>query len=84
MSMINFGTKNALINFSNKCYEYGGSQCLTKRELTIGGYESACLADLVASFLLTKTVKLFKKTSVYKGIYPDDGLIVFKGLWSGK
>ena len=46
--------------------------------LTIGGYESAFLADLVASYLFEKAKPIFCPT-IYHGIYQDDGLVVFKG-----
>ena len=50
--MIGFGMKNTLVSFIDKYYEYGGEMEDEKRGLTIGGYESAWLADLVAAYLL--------------------------------
>ena len=44
----------------------------------IGGYESAFLADLVASYLFDKSSPIFRPT-IYHGIYQYDGLVVFKG-----
>ena len=41
-------------------------------------YESAFLADLVASYLFEKASPIFRPT-IYHGIYRDDGLVVFKG-----
>ena len=52
LKMIKFGMGNTLLNFAGKYYEYGGSSNINERGLTIGGYESAWLADLVASYLL--------------------------------
>ena len=52
LKMIEFGMGNTLITFKDRYYEYGGSTNIEERGLTIGGYESAWLADLVASFLL--------------------------------
>jgi hypothetical protein len=49
--------------------------------LTIGGYESAWLADLVAAFVLENTAKLFDET-IYDGIYIDDGLVILDGVKS--
>ena len=46
--------------------------------LAIGGYASAFLADLVASYLFEKCNNQFKEV-LWKGIYRDDGLLVFKG-----
>ena len=51
------------------------------RGLTIGGYESAWLADLAMAFLLeTINQNKFNKTK-YFGIYCDDGIAVFPGMW---
>ena len=52
LRMIKFGMGNTLLNFAGKYYEYGGSNETNERGLTIGGYDSAWLADLVASYLL--------------------------------
>ena len=49
-----------------------------KKGLAIIGYESAFLADLVASYLFVKCSNQFKEV-LWKGIYRDDGLLVFKG-----
>jgi len=77
LKMIGFGMGNTLITFKDKYYEYGGSTNIEERGLTIGGYESAWLADLVASFLLENSQDLFEQTSKYHGIYRDDGIIFF-------
>ena len=37
---------------SYKYYEYDGDQEINNKGLTIGGYESAWLADLVAAYVL--------------------------------
>ena len=44
----------------------------------MGGYESAFLANLVASYLFEKAKAHFYPT-IYHGIYRDDRLVVFKG-----
>jgi hypothetical protein len=49
--------------------------------LTIGGYESAWLADLVAAFVLENTAELFDET-IYDRIYRDDGLVILDGVKS--
>ena len=51
--------------------------------LAIGGYESAFLANLVASYLFEEA-KYFLNPATYHGIYQDDGLVVFKGKKSAK
>ena len=72
---------NTLITFRDQYYEYGGSVDPKKRGLTIGGYESAWLEDLVAAYLQEKTNDLFSETTQYHGIYRGYGLVVFKGKW---
>ena len=82
LNLIQFGMSNTLITFKDEYYEHGGSCDPTKRGLTIGGYESAWLANLVAAWILENNEKLFRRTSLYHGIYRDDGLIIFKDKWT--
>jgi hypothetical protein len=49
--------------------------------LTIGGYESAWLADLVGAYLLDNTQHLFQET-LFHGFYRDDGFAVFNNTYS--
>ena len=44
----------------------------------MGGYESAFLADLIASYLFEKYKALLNPTT-YHDIYQYDGLVMFKG-----
>ena len=83
LEMVKFGMSNTLVSFIDKFYEYDGDLDDEERGLTIGGYESAWLADLVASYILEKTKKMFHKTK-YHGIYRDDGFVVFNGVVSKK
>lgn len=78
LEMIKFGMGNTLLMFMDKYYEYAGDEETDERGLMIGGYESAWLADLVAGYVLECTSDHFKKTKL-KGIYRDDGLVVFDG-----
>eukprot|EP00957_Ditylum_brightwellii_P020890 1575505-Ditylum_brightwellii.AAC.1 len=60
MEMIQFGMKNTLVSYHNKYFNYKGASKgddLTVKDvaLAISGYESAFLADLVASYLLEMT-----------------------------
>ena len=48
LTIIGFGMSSTLLNFQDKYYEYGDDGLETKG-LSTGGYESAFLADLVAS-----------------------------------
>ena len=51
LRLIGFGMSSTLLSFQDKYYEYGDEGLKTKVSV-IGGYESAFLADLVASYLL--------------------------------
>ena len=68
---------STLLNFQDKYYEYGDEGLETKG-LAIEGYESALLPDLVASYLLEVTNNQFKEV-MWRVIYRDYGLLVFKG-----
>eukprot|EP00957_Ditylum_brightwellii_P111709 8520287-Ditylum_brightwellii.AAC.1 len=46
--------------------------------LAIGAYESAFLANIVASYMFEETGECFKNC-VFRGIYRDNGLVVFMG-----
>jgi hypothetical protein len=81
LKCIHFGMGNTLITFEDKYFEYDGDRDVNDKGLTIGGYESAWLADLIAAFVLENTAQFFNE-AVYDGIYRDDGLVVFKGNWS--
>jgi hypothetical protein len=80
LDMIKFGMVNTLINFQDTYYEYRGNETdVEDKGLTIGGYESAWLADLVAAFILENLDDIFDDTR-FPGIYQDDGIIVKEGI----
>ena len=72
LDLIRFGISSTLLY-----YEYHGGEKEEQR-LAIGGYESAFLADLVASYLFEKSKPIFCPT-IYHSIYRYDGLVFFKG-----
>lgn len=74
--MVRFGMNNTLVTFKGKYYKIGANNSPWEKGLTIGGYESAWFADLVASFILETRTAFFKETKYY-GIYRDDGLVIF-------
>ena len=76
--MVIFGMGNTLLTFIDKYYEYGGEEDVEERGLTIGGYESAWLADLVTSYILENMKEHFRETH-FKGIYRDDRIVIFEG-----
>ena len=47
-------------------------------EVTIGGYESAWLADLCMAYVMDNSRDILDDL-IYDGIYRDDGIAVFKG-----
>jgi hypothetical protein len=49
LALIRFGVENTLLTFQDQYCIYDGIQSLDEKGLTIGGYESAWLADLVAA-----------------------------------
>ena len=67
---------STLISFDRDYYEYHGGK-KEEQGLAIGGYESAFLADLVASYLFEKS-KTLLNPKIYHGIYRYDVLEVFK------
>ena len=77
LDLIHFGIISSVISFDGEYYKYHGVE-REKQGLAIGGYESAFLADLVASYLFEK-FKLNFRLTIYHIIYIYDGLVVFKG-----
>ena len=67
LDLIQFGMSSNFISFNREYYEYHVGE-REEQGLAIGGYESAFLADLVASYLFEKTSQIFRPT-IYHGIY---------------
>ena len=72
---------NTIITFRDKYYEYGVSDDPMEKGLTIGGYDSAWLADMVAGYLLDLAESHLEMTTFF-GMYRDDGNVVFDGIRS--
>jgi hypothetical protein len=81
LKAIHFGMANCLLQFGDKYFEYDSEKDILNKGLTIGGDESAWLADLVAAYVLEKNKHLFLGM-VFYGIYRDDGLVIFLGILS--
>ena len=77
LKLIVFGMSSTLLTFGAKYFDYDEKGIETKG-LAIGGYKSAFLEDLVASYLCEKYNNQFREVP-QKGIYRDNGLLVFKG-----
>ena len=76
LEFIQFGVSSTLIYFNGKYYEYHSGK-KGEQWLAIGGYESAFLVNLVASYLFEEAKTLLNQTT-YHGIYQDGGMVVFK------
>jgi len=76
LEMQEFSMGNTLVMFRDKYYEYGVVDDPTKKTLTIGGYDSAWLADMVGSYIFDLAEDQFGLLK-YLGLYRDDGNIVF-------
>ena len=74
--------RSTFVSFEGKYYEYHSGE-KEEQGLEIYGYESAFLADLVASYLFEKAKASFHLTN-YHVIYIDDDLVVFTGNKSAK
>ena len=52
LNMLKFSRSNCLINFGEEYFQYGKEKNPLKRVLSIGGFDSAWLADLVACYAM--------------------------------
>jgi hypothetical protein len=52
---------NTIVSFLDKYYEYGVDLDPERRGLTIGGFESAFLADLEASYIFDKLKYIWER-----------------------
>jgi hypothetical protein len=78
--LIKFGMSTMLIQFCGVYYLYDGDKEVDDKGLTIGGCESAWLADLAMAFLLEMMDQNVLDETMFFGIYHDDGLAVFPGV----
>jgi len=62
------------------CCEHDGNCKIEEKGLTVGGHESAWLADLVAACILDNTEQHFQDAA-FSGIHRGDGIAVHKGDW---
>ena len=78
LGLVKFGMANTLVTFEDQYYIYGGDLPVENKGLTIGGFESALFADLVAAYLLENVTQL-SRYSCYNSIYCDDGINIING-----
>jgi len=81
LDLIEFGMQSTLLAFVDKCCEHDGDRDPEEKGLTIGGCESAWLADLVGAYILDNTKSHFRKTKCC-GLCRDDGMAVFNNKLS--
>jgi hypothetical protein len=68
-----------IVSFLDKYYKYGVDPDPVRRGLTIGGFESAILADLETSYIFDKLKHIWERHVRFLGTYRDDKIIVFNG-----
>jgi hypothetical protein len=84
LDILKFSMGNTIVSFRDRYYEYGVDNDPNRRGLTIGGFESAFLADLECSFIFEKLQHLFVHHTYFVGTYRDDEIIVFRGQRSNE
>jgi hypothetical protein len=70
---------NRIVSFQDKYYKYGADSDPDRRGLTIGGFKSAFLADLEATYIFDKLNMLLTRHVQFIGTYRDDEIIIFRG-----
>ena len=78
--MIEWGMRTNFLTFDGKYYLYGREEDLEDKGISIGAYEGAFMADLVATYILANTTELFIHKTIFAGIYRDDGLLVWNKI----
>jgi hypothetical protein len=84
LGLIKFGMSTTLIQFCGVYYLYDGDKEIENKGLTISGYELAWLADLAMAFLLEMMDQNVINETKYFGIYRDNGIAIFPGVWTQK
>jgi hypothetical protein len=70
---------NTIVSFRDRYYEYGVNPDPDHRGLTIGGFESAFLANLEATYIFDKLKHLLERHVHFIGTYRNDEIVVFCG-----
>jgi hypothetical protein len=79
LEILKFSMGNTIVSFQDKYYEYGVDPDPNRRGLTIGGFESAFLADLETTYIFQKLRHLYESYTSFIGTYRDDEIFVFRG-----
>jgi hypothetical protein len=70
---------NTIVSFREKYYKYGVDPDPNRCGLTIGGFKSAFLADLEATYTFEKLHHLLEQQVRFIGTYRGNKIIVFRG-----
>jgi len=81
LDLIKFGMQSTLLAFVDKCCEHDVDRDPEEKGLTIGGCESAWLADLVGSHILDNTKSHFRITKCHI-LHRDDVIAAFNNKLS--
>lgn len=82
MELVEWGMRSSLLTFDRKYFEYGRVEDLDDKGISIGAYEWAFFADLVANFAYSKTSNVFEAETWFMETYRDDGLQLWKKIMS--
>jgi hypothetical protein len=84
LEILKFSMGNTIVSFLDKYYKCGVDPDPDRRGLTIGGFESAFLADLEASYIFDKLRHIWERDVRFLGTYRNDKIIVFNGQKSNE
>jgi hypothetical protein len=84
LEILKFSVGNMIVSFLDKYYKYKVDPNPDKKGLTIGGFESAFLAELKASYIFNKLKHIWVKHVRFLGTYCNDKIIVFNGQRSNE
>jgi hypothetical protein len=84
LDILEFSMVNTIVSFRDKYYKYGVDPNPNRHGLTIGGFKSAFLADLEATYIIKKLHHLLEQHIRFIDTYCNDGIIVFRGNRSNK
>jgi hypothetical protein len=84
LEILKFSMGNTIVSFLDKYYKYGVDPDPDRRGLTIGGFESAFLTNLKASYILDKLRHIWERHVRFLGTYCNDKIIVFNGQKSNE
>jgi hypothetical protein len=79
LEILKFSMGNTVVSFREKYYKYVVDPNSDRRGLTIGGFKSAFLANLEATYIFKKLHHLLEQHDRFIGTYCDNKIIMFRG-----